>query len=191
MSRWNWLTEKNIGIGSLILAFIAIVVDIANPEIRKILKDGWRPTNGSHHEENINPSQYNDLENLLKEEKWREADRETYSIIASKQRKDNLDSEALKQFPCSDLEAIDRLWVEYSKGYFGFSVQKRIWQKYDGKIKELGNIVGWREEDQWKGLDKIDFSSNAPEGHLPVLKAEVWGKQKGGFPLIFERCKKL
>ena len=47
----------------------------------------------------------------------------------------------MKNFPCQDLGTIDKLWVEYSDGKFGFSVQKKIYQDlggtkdYDKKVK--------------------------------------------------------
>lgn len=39
----------------------------------------------------------------------------------------------INKFPCTDLLTIDNLWVKYSKGHFGFSVQKFIWQNVVGK----------------------------------------------------------
>ncbi len=33
---------------------------------------------------------------------------------------------------CEDLRTIDQLWVKYSNGRFGFSVQKRIWHSIGG-----------------------------------------------------------
>ncbi|MDJ0899281.1 MAG: GUN4 domain-containing protein [Xenococcus sp. MO_188.B8] len=196
MRRPTWLND--IAIWGLILAFLAIVVDVANPEIRNFLglREGSNENPKTAQKTSSNTSRYTDLENLLKKEKWQEADRETYSIMRQLAQRKNLDSQALKKISCSNLKEIDHLWVEYSNKHFGFSVQKRIWQKFDGKkddpVKELGNTVGWREKNRWKGLDEIDFNlHDAPAGHLPVLKTEVWTAEKGGFPLLFERCNKL
>jgi hypothetical protein len=44
-----------------------------------------------------------------------------------------LDIESIEKFPCTDLGTIDQLWVKYSYGRFGFSVQKRIWESVGGK----------------------------------------------------------
>ena len=52
------------------------------------------------------------LENLLAAERWEDADDETTAI--------------LKDFPTQDLKIVDQLWVHYSKGSYGFSVQDEI-----------------------------------------------------------------
>ena len=92
---------------------------------------------------------YTHLRDLLAEGKWKEADKETGRLMlavgyltAEKKvrdgewthagpRTDCLDFRNLWYFPCKDLCTIDRLWLKYSNGRFGFSVQKRI-------ISELG-----------------------------------------------------
>ncbi len=50
-------------------------------------------------------------------------------------RKENdwIREKELLNFPCTDLRTIDRLWVKYSKGHFGFSVQKEIYLSVGGK----------------------------------------------------------
>ena len=35
----------------------------------------------------------------------------------------------IKLFPGEDLRFINNLWLKYSQGHFGFSVQKNIWKK--------------------------------------------------------------
>ncbi|MEG5056936.1 GUN4 domain-containing protein [Microcoleus sp. A2-C5] len=92
------------------------------------------------------PTRYNytRLRDLLAEGKWREADEETgkmmlavgYVATEKKVRdgewthsdpsEESLDFLHCMYFPCADLCTIDRLWVKYSNGRFGFSVQKRI-----------------------------------------------------------------
>jgi len=94
-------------------------------------------------------SNYTRLRDLLAEGKWREADQETGKMMlnvgnATVERKiqsgeykyatvDNhrVSCQSADYFPCTDLCTIDRLWLKYSNGRFGFSVQKRI-------ISELG-----------------------------------------------------
>ncbi len=102
---------------------------------------------------------YTPLRDLLKAENWREADQETASVmlkVANREEAGYLDVESINNFPCADLRTIDQLWVKYSNGNFGFSVQKRIYQsfsgtkEYDKKIWEaFGDRVGWRKEDNW------------------------------------------
>jgi hypothetical protein len=124
---------------------------------------------------------YQNLRDLLKAGNWREADQETARVmlkVAGREKEGWLDDEHIENFPCTDLRSIDGLWVKYSKGRFGFSVQKRIWEsvggkpgEWDGEIyKKFCDRVGWYEmkEDTWKSYDDLTFSLNAPSGHLPV-----------------------
>lgn len=87
-----------------------------------------------------------------------------------------LDVKDIDNFPCEDLRIIDQLWVKYSDGRFGFSVQKDIYKKeggtreYDEKIwKAFGDKVGWREQGNWLSYDKLNWALKAPvrTGHLP------------------------
>ncbi|MBT9316445.1 phosphorylase family protein [Leptothoe spongobia] len=90
-------------------------------------------------------------------------------------------------FPPSALLEINRLWIAYSRGRFGFSVQKRICMecagKNDGNLpsdklwnkllwNKFNNKVGWRVGSWLRGrqlrYDELDFSELAPSGHLPV-----------------------
>ncbi|HAZ48087.1 MAG TPA: serine/threonine protein kinase [Cyanobacteria bacterium UBA11369] len=128
---------------------------------------------------------YKKLRDLLAAGKWREADEETAKVmlkVAGRETYGWLDTDSIKKFPCQDLRTIDQLWVKYSNGRFGFSVQKRIWLEVGGKPGEFsyevwykfGDRVGWRIND-WIYYDDLTFSVNAPGGHLPI-PLWVWGK---------------
>jgi len=129
---------------------------------------------------------YYELRNLLAAGKWKEADQETARVmlkVAGREKEGYLDTESIDKFPCEDLRTIDQLWVKYSNGRFGFSVQKRIYQSlggtrtYDDKIwKAFGDRVGWRVNKWWwVGYDELKFNTQtAPEGHLPVPKVFGW-----------------
>jgi hypothetical protein len=85
------------------------------------------------------------------------------------------------------LRTIDQLWVKYSNGRFGFSVQKRIYKslggttKYDEKVWErFGDRVGWRENRGWLYKEGLTFSEKAPEAHLRVMEEDFFG----GFGLV-------
>lgn len=72
---------------------------------------------------------YTKLRNLLAKGKWQEADAETKELmlkVTGREQEGLLDRKASQEFPCEDLFIIDSLWVKYSRGRFGFSVQKRI-----------------------------------------------------------------
>ena len=96
---------------------------------------------------------YEPLEKLLLEQKWREADRETVAIvlkILDREIEGWLSLEDLEKIPCRDLRIIDQMWVQYSTGRFGLSVQKQIWERVGGNTnannktwERFGKRVGW------------------------------------------------
>ncbi|MBE9164041.1 GUN4 domain-containing protein, partial [Tychonema sp. LEGE 06208] len=120
---------------------------------------------------------YIKLRDLLAAGKWKEADKETARVtikMAGREQQGCLnDSSIIDKFPCEDLRTIDQLWVKYSNGRFGFSVQKRIYQslggsrEYDIKIWEaFGERIGWRNKNEWLYYNNVTFSEKAPEAHL-------------------------
>ncbi|WP_322744292.1 GUN4 domain-containing protein [Planktothrix mougeotii] len=85
----------------------------------------------------------------------------------------------MNNFPCEDLRTIDQLWVEYSNGRFGFSVQKKIWLEVGGKVDyetecKLGDRVGWRKNSNWMKYSDLAFSLQAPVGHFPYFRGWFW-----------------
>lgn len=124
---------------------------------------------------------YRNLRNLLKAGKWKEADGETLQVMLKAARRESegwLDGDSINIFPCKDLPTIDQLWVKYSGGRFGFSVQKRIWESVrvppnaDYKTWcKFGDRVGWRVKGKWKNYEDFTFTlKDALVGHLPVMK---------------------
>lgn len=121
---------------------------------------------------------YAKLEGLLKAHQWKEADRETYLVMlqaVGRQKEGWMRSQELSNFPCDVLCEIDQLWVFYSNGKFGLSVQQRIWcsiGSHPGKFDiatfcNFGDSVGWRRNNEWLRYDNFTFSLEAQEGHLP------------------------
>jgi hypothetical protein len=88
------------------------------------------------------------LRNLLEAQDWTEADKETYSLmIHAVGKKDGewFEENELPNFPCSVLHTIDELWVKYSDGRFGFSIQKEIYMNLGGKTDGRHYEEPWRE----------------------------------------------
>jgi len=132
---------------------------------------------------------YTRLRDLLAAGKWKEADKETLKVMLKATRREKeyyFTRESIDNFPCDDLRTIDQLWVEYSQGHFGFSVQKKIWLEVGGKddktIWKLGNYVGWRDERWhiWLRYEDLTFNMQAPSGHLPGYLAVAWFVVVGG-----------
>ncbi|MBE9199115.1 MULTISPECIES: GUN4 domain-containing protein [unclassified Nodularia (in: cyanobacteria)] len=141
---------------------------------------------------------YSHLRYLLAAGKWKEADEETKRVmlaVAKREKEGWLNEESIDNFPCDDLGTIDQLWLKYSNGRFGFSVQKRIYQSlggtrnYDPKIWEaFGDKVGWRKGRIWLDYSNITFDIAAPEAHLPSPRGVDWGGLVlGWFCVLFSR----
>ncbi|CEJ46833.1 GUN4 domain protein [Umezakia ovalisporum] len=145
---------------------------------------------------------YTKLRDYLKSQQLQEADTETYLVMLralGREPGDWLRTEELLNFPCTDLHTIDKLWLEYSGGKFGFSVQKEIYLSVGGKLDgsysqeawlKLCDRVGWRV-DFWNfGFTyEIDVTS-AWRGHLPRWRVfRFAGKRVGCFFSRIETCK--
>jgi hypothetical protein len=151
---------------------------------------------------------YTKLRDLLSDGNWKEADYETYQVMLKAVSGEDagylltedggnfltedggkllteddgnfLTKEKLLNFPCTDLNTIDKLWVKYSNGQFGFSVQKEIYISVGGIVdgnynkeasERFGDQVGWRVGGKWieDVLEEVSFSTSAPRGHLPSI----------------------
>lgn len=118
------------------------------------------------------------LLNYLKNNQWKEADQTTDHLMRQSS---------------NDLLILDELWTRFSDGHFGFSVQSRIWQEVGCLIASPPNYnyrlgcesgdsdvelekahrfaqrVGWmNDRGEWVRYENLDFSLNAPHGHLPL-----------------------
>ena len=126
---------------------------------------------------------YGKLQSLLAARDLKAADEETVHVILSEAKesdRENLTPEAVKQFPCSVLQVIDRLWLKYTDNRFGFSVQLKQYQAVGGSLdtaiaqdadmlRKLGERLGWRKNGQWKTIDQANYSVGDPVGCYPVV----------------------
>ncbi|MBR8840005.1 MAG: GUN4 domain-containing protein [Stigonema ocellatum SAG 48.90 = DSM 106950] len=134
------------------------------------------------------------LRDLLRAGNWKDADYETYLVmlkVVGRLDGDWIRDEELLNFPCTDLHTIDSLWVKYSNGRFGFSVQKKIYlcvggvpdgRYYKEAWEKFGDRVGWRVKENWIYYEDVIFNTTAPYGHLPPGdgvdtegRRRVWG----------------
>jgi predicted RNase H-like nuclease (RuvC/YqgF family) len=112
---------------------------------------------------------YRNLQQLLSAQNWKDADKETYSIMLKISERENvcwLDDGDIRKFPRYDLHIINQLWVRYSDGKFGFSIQKQILQNH----KQFTARCGWIENLAKNELIKYEdynFTLDANKGHLP------------------------
>jgi len=120
---------------------------------------------------------YRKLRDLLEQQQWKKADEETRVVMLQVNRTKEgwLQVEDIDNFPCEDLRTIDQLWVKYSGGRFGFSVQAKIYRELGGTRQynervwnAFGDRVGWRVNKSWIYYKDVTFDLKAPLGHLPV-----------------------
>ncbi len=138
---------------------------------------------------------YSNLRDLLASGKWKEADEETYRLtlkVADREKKECLSKDNWLNFPCKDLRTIDQLWIKYSDGRFGFSVQKQIWESKkvgghpdaDYTIEcKFGEQVRWRKRGKWLAYSNLTFNITAPVGHLPCFL--VWWEFNFWLQMLF------
>lgn len=126
---------------------------------------------------------YTRLQKLLQQQRWKDADGETHLRMLEaigREKEGWFRVEDLKNFPSSELRTIDQLWVKYSQGQFGFSVQKQIWLDLGGKLDDcdwetylkLSDRLGWSKDDVFINYKNFTFNTNAPQGHLPGRRCE-------------------
>ena len=148
---------------------------------------------------------YTELDDLLASHQWEEADHKTFALICeilnANIYRDSEQGQYLGQgrsiewkesivfktsvmdFPCKDLKTIDRLWMKYSSGQFGFSSQKELWTSIcasnDLPDNEIHLIfaakLGWLNRETMLFVQKPDYSLQAPKGHLPVTASVGFG----------------
>lgn len=132
---------------------------------------------------------YTHLRNLLKAGKWQEADRETADQMLKVIGKESwweVKKDDMLNFLCTDLRTINQLWIKYSNGQFGFSVQKQIYIKCGAKpVGEnpgsgvwvrFCNQVGWIVNESYISYDELSFRTASSMGHLPAV---WWGGGMG------------
>lgn len=116
---------------------------------------------------------YSQLRALLGAKNWQAADVETRRLMLSIARADRrsdllLTATDIQQFPCTELRTIDNLWVMCSEGHFGFTVIKGIYEEVGKDYSQLAERVGWRVGEKWIQYQEVNFTGNAPAGHLPI-----------------------
>ena len=150
---------------------------------------------------------YTNLQTLLAQKKWLEADRQTkkainnvFETIKRKNDTSYIELTTLADRSCNDISTIDFLWRKFSGDRFGFSLQQNLWNN----LHQNGNfsITVWRSfatEIGWKKGDinnsegyilyeQLNFNpQTAPQGHLPWW-FDYSTEQKNAMRQILTRC---
>lgn len=123
------------------------------------------------------------LQNFLEAKAWRDADQETLYVLrkmAGQEESSHLNISSILQLPCEDLKAIDLLWLKFSYGKFGISVQKQKWVESGGKLdygvdrdaawkayKRASYRLEWGTPRDWILRERTYSLEGGVRGHLP------------------------
>jgi hypothetical protein len=117
---------------------------------------------------------YEPLQKLLVQQDFQEADRltsQTMCAVAGSEAMARgwLYFSEVGQIKNADLNTINNLWLVYSEGKFGFSVQRKMWLNLGKNWEKLWLQIGWKKDGTFTRYP-TDFiwSLDAPKGHLPL-----------------------
>ncbi|MGL6134145.1 MAG: GUN4 domain-containing protein [Prochlorococcaceae cyanobacterium] len=118
---------------------------------------------------------YAPLQRALAQQEFEQADRITSAVLrqlagpAAVQRGYVYYSE-VPAMASVDLDALERLWICYSRGRFGFTVQARLLAAAAGRWERLWPRLGWKDGSQWTRYPGgFQWTIEAPEGHMPLV----------------------
>jgi V8-like Glu-specific endopeptidase len=142
------------------------------------------------------PSSIATLEQLLSQGDWKGADKETKSLMLQlAQASGSLNDKAIARLSCTNLTAINQIWQSKSQGRFGFSAQAQKWKSLFGNqfepnnknFEDFATDLEWRYRGSYLDNNRLQYSLDAPSGHLPraFLDGPVWGK----FIAYLDGCK--
>ncbi|MGB3514145.1 MAG: GUN4 domain-containing protein [Microcoleaceae cyanobacterium] len=117
---------------------------------------------------------YSHLQIKLAHQDFLEADKLTMQKLcelagaAAMQRKWLYFSE-VDTIPIADLHTINTMWLVYSEGKFGYSVQREMWLGVGKNWDKLLPKIGWKNGKTWTRYPKeFTWDLTAPRGHLPL-----------------------
>jgi hypothetical protein len=131
--------------------------------------DGWLATTSAR------GIDYAPLQRLLILQDYEQADRLTSEILrqlagAAAVARGYVYYSEVPPMPPADLDSLDRLWVCFSRGRFGFSVQGRLLNSLAGRWDRLWPRLAWKDGGQWTRYpSSFQWSIDAPEGHMPLV----------------------
>ena len=118
---------------------------------------------------------YSPLQRYLLNESYEEADRFTSSKLRELAGEKAVNRgyvyfSEVESIPGIDLLTLDKLWIVYSRGKFGFTVQSKILNSVGGRYDKLWPRIGWKKDGTWTRYPKaFNWSIEAPNGHMPLI----------------------
>jgi len=118
---------------------------------------------------------YSPLQRYLLNESYEDADRFTSSKLRELAgeravKRGYVYFSEVESIPGNDLATLNKLWIVYSRGKFGFTVQSKILDSVGGRYEKLWPRIGWKKDGIWTRYPKaFDWSIEAPSGHMPLV----------------------
>ncbi|WP_269610099.1 GUN4 domain-containing protein [Prochlorococcus marinus] len=118
---------------------------------------------------------YSPLQRYLLNENYEDADRFTSAKLrelagAKAVKRGYVYFSEVEKIPSIDLSTLDNLWIVYSRGKFGFTVQAKILDSVGGRYDKLWPRIGWKKDGIWTRYPKaFNWSIEAPNGHMPLV----------------------
>ena len=132
-------------------------------------------------------SNYQNLERLLANRDYLEADKETWKLllqIANRSLQGALTLKDIIRFPHKELKLIDSLWQDYSNGHFGLSIQRKIYLNLQKETKrdyfawqKFAENVGWYKQENWLKYSELTFNLQGCKGHLPACCIDIFSRK--------------
>ncbi|WP_017304934.1 GUN4 domain-containing protein [Spirulina subsalsa] len=73
------------------------------------------------------------------------------------------------KIPVTDFHTVNTLWLTYSEGKFGYSIQRELWLAQGKDFSKLWDKIGWRKDNNWTRYpNEFIWDLSAPKGHLPL-----------------------
>ncbi|MEH1848108.1 MAG: AAA-like domain-containing protein [Nostoc sp.] len=178
-----------------------------NADIVALLYRQLKELDGSNqiYDQSLKEHLLNELNYLMQQQRWRDADLKNWQFLlySAGTTARYLDLTNVKNFNCNDLKQLDTLWVKNSKGYFGYSVQKKIylasgnsldldwktgkWKNWNEKgYNDFTKRVGWKREDgEWRRYEELPMNLKGGEGVISMKGELPYSQSRSGEQWVF------
>ncbi|NET26761.1 serine/threonine-protein kinase [Okeania sp. SIO1I7] len=171
------LSYKPLGIAAGIVALVSVaLVAVASIFSKGVIEAGQ----GKDVE-----AMYNSLDALAEKGQWQKADRQNWQLINQVGDQDGdysyISVSEAEQFSCPDLQRINQIWTQRSKGKFGYTAQLQVIDENGDTLEAFRDdvrawrrfaiAVGWKtgtdkDDNGYLSDNELQFTIDAPKGHL-------------------------
>eukprot|EP00793_Prasinoderma_coloniale_P001179 PRCOL_00006170-RA len=122
---------------------------------------------------------YSLLQKELKAGNWELADNEHRRLLCELAGEEAAERKwvyftEIAAIPEKDMKMLDTLWLTYSKGRYGFSVQRKVWKACKCRWADFFKKIDWVQGENMayrKWPEEFKWEADSAEGHLPLTNA--------------------